>query len=251
MEYSKNGIIGFFDILGYKEILTNNEIAYTLQVIQEFFNSYEQKLINLHANQDPTSMMGSIRNLLNFSESAIFSDTILFCLPLGEDNSPICWITFLEACRNLCWDMFIKGIPLRGGIAIGEYFLKDRYIAGKPFIEAHNACSVQQWAGCAFTPSAANSLLLAKKKDITQIILNRAAIEYQVPIKSKTNNTNCFPSLALNWLNYSDSKEIFKNNSIANVILSKFNEHGKKITDTSVEEKVANTTKFLEYCNSI
>lgn len=112
----KNGIIGFFDILGYGSLLENNEpeeiyneIYPILENIQEYFKS-ELKIVKINRNR-VIDKKPEYKELIDGVDWLIFSDTILITFDTPQDNPENMrdiWSIFFTACGILQKKCFKK-----------------------------------------------------------------------------------------------------------------------------------------------
>lgn len=172
----------------------------------------------------------------------LISDSVIYCLPFGIYKSPVIWIGFLSICKAFMWRMFIEGLPVRCGIACGDYFVDDNVIAGKPIADACEVCNSQDWTGGSLSKSCVEEMNNLNRKEISTIMFDRLVIPYATPFKKNPEN-EC--QYAIDWIDYLELKE-YKNIDLKQLIVDKFSLHGKTISD-SVNIKIDNTYDFLNY----
>lgn len=129
MSTIREGFIGFFDILGYQNIIENKEIEEVAIIIFEIMNKLKESVKSAlkglipegESRQDFTVEMEKINWL-------IISDSILLSYEMDSKTSPSIKmykrITFLLHVAMLLRFTFNKGLPLRGAIDIGRFFIK-------------------------------------------------------------------------------------------------------------------------------
>ena len=231
-----NGLVGFFDILGYKSLLLNNETAQTVPIIRDAFIDVIAKL------KQATGMVGHIDDSLA-PKYIIFSDSILVHARLDVPKwKDLAMLFFLQACQQVVGRLFLEGLPLRGAIAIGEYCVQGvssvegSCFAGKPIVEARELSDALQLAGCAITPPAEEELLANQEA-------RNMLIQHLVPLKPQ-GKQNLF------MLDYSqDVKDrCCRDRCCRQWVIEQFEAHNKRV-GAEVIEKVNNTIEFLEECS--
>lgn len=219
------------------------------------------------------------QQFLSFTEvrTILFSDTIIFYeeSPKPEliskgiiDPSQF----MLKACTLLRL-AFEGGIPLRGAISFGEYYVHESAFLGKPIIEARNFEADQEWSGAALCKSAEDEYLRRLKifqgKPVAPLISSESIEDagpilphnfvtmnclYRYPIPCKGCDRD---GLALCWddsvytmsklrdrrpgierLNLRSKKQINKR------IEEKFSAHGKTL-DKKTKHMIKNSTNFI------
>ncbi|MHA2032708.1 MAG: hypothetical protein ACW99Q_25340, partial [Candidatus Kariarchaeaceae archaeon] len=169
----KTGLIGFFDILGYQQMLLNNEVERTSHLIVDVIANIPPEVVkNLLGDHSLIEEEGlKTRQYLDkfwtdiITEEIgwlLFSDSILVSLPLdlSEDRFfyGVRFFAFLHVCAFLTRQMFDKGLPLRGALSYGDFFIQDTYFAGQPIIESYQASESLELSGCVLTKSFENIL---------------------------------------------------------------------------------------------
>jgi hypothetical protein len=136
--------VGVFDILGFKNIISNTDNEYNLIYL-------ESQLNDLFEAIDKTYLAHG--NIEVFS----FSDTFII-LTKDLDISSYPW--FLLQCRELINRSIEIQLPLRGAISVGTIFeSRDPLIfLGSPFVEAYEYAEDQDWIGLLLTPTATDML---------------------------------------------------------------------------------------------
>jgi len=242
-EGPKEGIVGFFDILGYQSFLQNNSPEYAAKEVFSTLTHLDkeipQRLLDIGQKDLPLSPM----------EWLIFSDTILLTSPLKGDEEDMLhtWMDFIMASLVLNSRMFTFGLPLRGAITIGKYFVQGGCFAGKPIIEAYKLTQEIDLAACIISERASHYLssLLSKQNPEESpelfIFFRPAFIKYPVPKKNGRSED-------LNALNFAYSSDFGfrKNPDLHQVVLDCFWKHNKDISP-GAETKIQNTERFFRY----
>ena len=237
------GVVGFFDILGYQNLLEKNEpedIAQKVLPILTGLNASVSaemtKLGEVFRQMAESSMKDSIvklhKQIVDSIQWLIFSDTILLAMPM-EDNTktPPYWVTFFLACISIQTQMFRSGLPLRGAISFGKYFLKDTCFAGKSIIEAHQLCYQLELAACVLTEKVSREINKLKGDMRDTFFFN-----YLVPTKEGEMHLD---TLAAHYL-------VPSGKNIRSTIMECFWGHNKDIP-ISASAKVSNTEQWLTF----
>jgi hypothetical protein len=216
---SQTGFIGFFDLLGYKEFIRNNQLKEVVQKVRDI-------LLECQRSQKRNEAMEYLFDR-DICEHVIFSDTILIYSNTTSEPSATLFTSF---CAILVNGLFWEGFPVRGALAAGEFFVESKQgsisLAGAPIVEAHEVEECLDFAGCVVAPSA-------------EPFLKQKCFPYDVPIKGFQKQR----LFALNALSYSDDdREISRQ-----IVLDKFGAHNKRI-GVEVLPKINNTIIFLEAC---
>lgn len=123
--------VAFLDILGFKEIVENDNFEKINSLIGKYDKEYIMKLLNLGLDDinDEEDLAA------NYLKIVQFSDSIIVSVPSDVDYS---FDTLLVAVRDLIADCFIShGILLRGGITEGNFYINDNKIFGTALNEAY------------------------------------------------------------------------------------------------------------------
>lgn len=216
---NRTGFIGFFDLLGYSNLIRNTQLKETVQKVRSILlecQKSQKEIQNLEYLLDQ-----------HICEHVIFSDTILIYSNTTSGPSATLFTSF---CASLVNGLFWEGFPVRGTLAAGEFYVEAKQgsisLAGVPIVEAHELTECLDFAGCVVAPSA-------------ERFLSQKCFLYDVPIKG-FHKQKLF---TLNTLAYCDDvREISRQ-----VVLDRFGAHNKRI-GTEVLPKVNNTIIFLKAC---
>lgn len=220
------GFVGFFDILGYRRIAANNQIKKAAQVV-------EKVLKKVRESQAASDFVGKLIEQ-KFCRHVVFSDSIvIFSQQNDRTDKDTQRTMFTSICAGLVSSLFWEGLPVRGALALGEYYVKIQpesiCLIGKPIIEAYELADQINLAGCVVTPSA-ESAFSANSSHF---------IEYPVPIKGQQKQR----MLMLN--NYTNGWAVRKFSR--RVVLQKFSKYNKPV-GIEVLPKINNTLDFYEVC---
>lgn len=127
--------------------------------------------------------------------------------------------------------LFRTGLPLRGAIDFGRFFIQDTCFAGRPIINAYELCNTLELAACVLTPEASDRV----KAFLSGSGLNPFVSEYFVPTK---NGEFRF------FLTKTAVHE--KNIGLRQQVMKAFWGHGKDIS-IEAQRKALNTEQWLRY----
>ncbi|MGA9099650.1 MAG: hypothetical protein WB392_12045 [Methanotrichaceae archaeon] len=266
------GYFGLFDILGYSRMNEGNNLDSLIDIFTRNIVGVDQSAVTLAgaARQQQLFSFAEVKTIL-FSDMIIFYEESPKPELVGKgiiDPSQF----MLKACTLLRL-AFEGGIPLRGAISFGEYYVHERTFLGKPIIEARNFEVNQEWSGAALCKSAEDEYLrrlqIFQEKHVAPLISNGSRENvnpilphnfvtmdclYKYPIPCKESDRE---GLALCWddsvyimsklrdirpgierLNLKYKKQINKR------IEEKFSAHRKPL-DKKVKRMIKNTTDFI------
>lgn len=239
--------IAYFDILGFKEFIMNNEKAYVDRNFQHIFRESQtavsgEKYIDYNYGFAPDLNQAEV-NCLHFSDSIIFW-TI--------DNSEESFRKIIDVCYTFYWRCMQTTFPVRGCIVLGDiefhpfqiqgkngakFFNSSLY--GKGLIDAYQKAESQDWAGCFIDKSAIGSV---KDEIIYDLLYKNKIVYYAVPLKDGSTSYEHTIRIIGSRLN----NVAFRNLSKGVERLFTHHMSGKPLTE-SVIRKMNNTIKFLDY----
>ena len=254
------GIIGFFDILGYSNLLENNDIGPNTEEVIDI-------ILNAKSNIYKEYYTQSIKAKEIYDEYVryiVISDSILFySYYLNEDEIDVQWKYFLLYLNIFQKYMFDKGLPVRGVVNVGNYFIKENCFAGKTIIDAIKFSNRIKMAACALHEAASYELKnIDFSMNLPETDLSEITIDYPFIDDPLLNciSLNCphIPKEALarpphiikfpTFLNMMVLKVIDKNINLTNYVSNSFSKYNKKIDSNEVRDKIVATTNFLEAC---
>lgn len=239
--------IAYFDYLGFKEFIENNDLDYQKKVVNENFRDIEAALGH-----------GKLKNashgvVSDFSKSQIncinFSDTIVF---FTNDTTKTSLVEILKVAYEFNWKTNMFCFPVRGVILLDEmifinYEQKNEgggiyninSVYGKGLVKAYLRAEEQNWAGTVLDESFIDEI--TNKIQNSDGFLLPYAKKYMVPYKTDTDRGEEY---VLNIIEGELDEERFKNES--RLIKENFAQHNKSVSDNRVQQKIANTIRFLE-----
>lgn len=237
-----NGLVGFFDILGYQSFLENNSASDSALEVLRIINDVPQQ-----AKKLVQSAIGTEQYLLeigNALEHIVFSDTIVFTLPYPEkadDN----WIYSAQGYISFCSSalaskMFENGLPIRGVLHEGEFITQKHCLAGKAIVEAYQLCGKLNFAGLVLTSNLGDKIIASQLKGS----INNDSdflFSYLAPMKDDSEEK----LVHINWLKHLDDEHISQFEKEAeNYVMNSFWAHQKDCSRL-VDQKVHNTVKVM------
>lgn len=147
-------VVALFDVLGFENLLT-------LRGLDQMLDDYA-KLTAVVDRMDGCLCIRSVPNGDGTFSPAVgylvtahayFSDTIL----LWSDYDAFRFPAFCQMCSDFFCECIELGLPVRGGIAVGDTHLDadSGIFVGPPLVEAARVESAQMWIGISFGASFA------------------------------------------------------------------------------------------------
>jgi hypothetical protein len=187
--------VAFLDILGFKEMVKNNNI-------NQLFDIYKDFLLRMDTLLEFFESRFSSKDFRNTTVNSLFvSDNLILWT---EDFSQISLTKLTSIVSGLITESFVKGTPIRGSITTGEIAagstFRNQTIVGPGLVKSYELERIQEWAGCAISQECLdrfNSLSSepdGKKQDfLTDLSL---LVNYSIPTKSQRSKIKT----AVNWL---------------------------------------------------
>ena len=250
MEY-KNIYVAVCDILGFKDLIMNNDFETTRKIFEKFVSNLELavtggKAIQYNLEEGSIVVADSKEIKLNFN---LFSDTVVLWT---VDNSVRSFFDLLIGTANLFNSSMKYGLPLRGAISQGElmvnpYQLESEFnnfeniVYGKALIKAYQLEQDQIWSGCIIDPEFSQSSEIAISQIFKSKLHRDLYIFYNVPMKS----SGCRNHLTLNWVGWS-KESVISEDMISHSFIA-FN----KTMNSSVQIKLQNSLEYYRYSMKI
>lgn len=238
--------IAYFDYLGFKQFIDNNDLDYQHKIVTNNFRDIESALGQGKFKKAPHEV---IADLSNSKINCInFSDTVVFWT---NDDSEGSLIEILEVAHKFNWQAIDFFFPARGSVVYGEIVYVDfkqkneagglyniNSVFGKGLVKAHEKAEKQHWAGTVLDDTFIEELA-RRGYDIDNLLMPYAK-KYKVPYKNGYHNSEEF---AMCIIKGKLNEEAFKN--YGNGIRENFARHKKSVDSQDVQEKIENTIKFL------
>ncbi len=245
----KEVYLAYFDFMGFKEFINNNDDETLMRRMGHIFRDIETSL-GLGKYQEPRN--GVI--LADLSKSKLnclnISDTVLIWT---NDCSLESLLELIKVAYNFNWTENGYNFPVRGSVVkgkirevTGKNFNSEggsysvQCVYGKAIIDAHLKAENQNWAGTVIDESVVFDLKLTEKGEQ---LLNEVSLKYNVPYK-----TGKLEEYVLK-LKKGKLNEIALNNILSDIERI-FSMDNKEIND-SVKIKIDNTKQFLIDCKNI
>ena len=234
------GLIGFFDILGYQEIIANNAVVQAAEIIKGSLKGMPERaaaeMVQALKGGDPQRAAAALNQKM---KRLIISDTIILALPLESKdaiNSFELW-HFLSLSSYMLRRSFDAGLPLRGAIDYGEFYTEDYTFAGKPFVDSFSLARRLELSGCALTKALRSKIEEPTPSSVLSLVL----FPYTLPFNDGTEGDH----LVLDWLSpFPEWGE--KPQDLRQYIVSKFFSLNK-VVRKNVLPKLENTEIMLRY----
>ncbi len=253
---AKEGIVGFFDILGYQSFLENNEAGDAVNVVintladsPEKEGEFRSKYVSYVGDRMEKEIeKAHFQKLVKRTDHLVFSDTIL--LTLEQDSAADSamvkheWGFFTYQVKKITSELWSFGLPIRGCVTTGKYFVKRSCFAGKSIVDAYKTASSIDAAAVVFDKSAMKALIQALGKFPAEIAtLSNTLFEYPVPLKDGSLLKDCRVLDILSGWGSAGGE--FKRDAKA-IVTDCFWKHGKKITPKEYS-KLTNTELLFQH----
>lgn len=193
---TQEGMVAFMDILGYTSFLQNNEPEVAAQtVLNNLLNApksvddFFDKAIETVGGTNASEGAKFIKNQVDRQKWLIFSDTILVTSAYEPTDSAIekafGWSLFLQSLRMLYRHLFENGLPIRGGVCHGRFFIKNTCFAGRSIISAYQLANRLELSAIALDESAIEEVTKIDK-EAHSMMLPIHSVKYLVPTKNQT-----------------------------------------------------------------
>ena len=249
MNANDSGLIGFFDILGYTNIIENNQIEEVSRIVAEKLlkipESISEKIHEIGKEQPTKEFLKTFTSRVKW---VIFSDIILLALPTKLDKTleAFDYGFFLIACSSLQRMMFDAGLPTKGAISVGPFYIHERCFAGQPIIDCYKLTQDIDFAGCiiheSVIPQIENALRCETNPESkTKDVIDARLATYLAPLKNGVTKRCCCLSWGFGWDTFDSLK-----GDIRELVINSFGKHNKDIPP-EVYSKIENTEMFLRF----
>ena len=239
--------IAYFDYLGFKQFIENNDLQYQKRIIGNNFRDIENAL---GQGKMKEAKIGVIADLKDSRINCInFSDTIVFWT---NDDSEESLMEIIKVAYRFNLQTVMRFFPARGALVYGEIIYVDfkqhndagglyniNSVFGKGLVEAHEKAEKQHWAGTVIDSTLINELV--KRNYKVDSFLSPYSKKYKVPYKKEP---ELLEEYVLNIVKGDLNEDSLKNGK--DMIMRNFSNHNKSVDKQDVKEKIENTLKFLE-----
>jgi hypothetical protein len=243
--------IAYFDYLGFKQFIDNNDSDYQRKIMGNIFRDMDRALRQgVGQEYDSASKADYSMSRINCIN---FSDTVVFW---SNDNTEASLKEIIRVAYYFNWQSNIFRFPVRGSVVYGdvEYQGFERKngndaifninsVYGKGLVRAHEKANNQHWAGTVLDVSFTGELV--KRGYNLNICLQRYAKLFKVPYKNgyikHEEYVMCLIQGGLDRFSFQNYEKGIREN---------FANHNKSVDNNDVMEKLENTLRFLaSFCN--
>jgi hypothetical protein len=187
---SEQGMVAFLDILGYSNFLENNEPEQAANTVLQTLLDLPKTILDLELTiMKHTETKDDIAAHLKKFKWAIFSDTIVLTNAYMANDSTITkgerWIMFMLNLTTVFSHLFVHGLPVRGAVCFGDYFVTQQCFAGRPIVKAHRLATRLDLAAIVFDDSAKHELQKSSEADESIArAMEIISLDYLIPMKN-------------------------------------------------------------------
>lgn len=184
--------IAYFDLLGFKQFILNNDSNHTRTRLGHVLRDLETSLSRGIYKDHPKGLIADLKK--STIKCLNISDTIMLWT---QDDSPESVKEFLDVCYGLNWRLNTYNFPIRGIMVYDEFEMiignevsegngmyNVNIMYGKGLVYAHGKCENQSWAGCSIDSSLENFIVEIGQEDW----LKEFALKYMVPYTKPVEN---------------------------------------------------------------
>jgi len=245
----KTGIIGFFDVLGYRSFVHNSTPECSEKIVDFMANLKENAKDFMMKFFSPDKIDKSKEEFVDLVNILVFSDTILLYVEFDDDNDKQISIKYnlMHMFVLYLWkSLFEFGLPLRGVIHKGGFMVKNQCFAGKAIVEAYDLAQDLDLAVAAYSTEALNDFIKSVKQSnntYTWNLLVSHIFPYLAPRKrEQQEKIFVLNPYAIIIPEVSDEDEL--NRDVRQYIINSFLMHNKVIS-VSAQSKVNNTEDYF------
>lgn len=184
MSHKQTRCIVHFDILGFSG-LVKNDSRKAWEILNNFY------LLISRITQQEIHIAHTTQKITSRCKTVFFSDTLI--IYTEQDGFEDMFTVFMSATNIFFHAMLLFGIPLRGGIAHGDFFVdtsKSLYM-GMPLINAYKTGEETRWLGFVVEDDV-YELILRKRPEIRN---EQYFVEWNVPLKDEKTKKR----IVVNW----------------------------------------------------
>lgn len=238
------GLVGFFDILGYQNLLERNEpeqiaaevlpilLGLPDKVTRQLTDGLDSLAKTKHGKQTVSHIVSSMKLLS-------FSDTILMTLPVDQEKYQVIgWMIFLLAAGIVQVELFEAGLPTRSAIDYGKFFTKDTCFAGRTIVNSYQLSAQIEMSACVLSEAATEELRRIEQK-CQDKRFEDFVFNYLVPLKEGERHMPVVRFIPTSITESNTHK----------LVMKAFWGNGKDISK-SVHSKIMNTEQWFEFVMS-
>lgn len=244
----KEVYLAYFDFMGFKEFIEQNEDDHTINRMGHIFRDIEMSLSQGNYHEPSNGIILSDTSKSNINCLNI-SDTVLFWT---NDCTYDSLKELIEVSYEFNWREVTYNFPIRGALVKGkirEVSGKQKSITGgsysvqclygKGLIKAHLKAENQNWSGTVIDESVI--LDLNELKNGIDF-LSKYAIRYKVPYKKEEFLEDEYVFKLTKEINNQET-----NKNLKEKIKRVFSLDNKSIDSDSVQKKIKNTQRFIDF----
>jgi hypothetical protein len=184
--------IAMLDILGFRQLVKTRRLSWLVDQLDFLFAAAEPK----EASCGLLSADDRVRERDLTLGHLHFSDTLmLWTPPMDTEDGDFNVLAFSHICNtvaNLIALALINGVPLRGGLALGECYINPakQLAVGQPIVDAYLLEQEQEWLGAAVSTEQ-----LCEPSAYEHLDEGCGLVRYDVPTKT----TPSHELFALDW----------------------------------------------------
>ena len=238
------GIIGYFDIMGYQNFLTNNKIEDCINIIEEILIKIPDEIKNDYFNFNLKNDLERFINDYFHSHLNIsfISDTIIFFFDfetIKKEELSVLLNQILFYLVIFTRLSFEKGFSMRGYIDYDSFYYNNdknkNIIAGESIVNCHKETSKLNFSGLIIGDKLINFCTELSDGYINQLFDRKLIKKYKV----NTKNGEEYRHVA-NFILGADHGDIVQ------YVFESFHKHNKEIND-EVMAKIKNTEKLIRH----
>ncbi|WP_368293694.1 hypothetical protein [Dehalobacter sp. TBBPA1] len=245
--------LAFFDILGFRNLVNNHNLSDITSLMNDVFRSV-LRFSNSVYDEDGVALSEQMVSFLQFSDSIVFYTT-------GTKKEE--FSRLVHVCKVFVYSCFVAGIPIRGSISKGEFYVDNDLFFGKALIEAYENGERQQWVG-AFINNSCVKYIQEYYSDALDFLQKKGyLVRGDIPIKVGVIQDQYI----INWAN-EDFLDVLKTPARIRVFFMSMDVYkwmdktgpldpativdlSQFPVDESVERKISNTIAFWEEARNL
>ncbi len=239
--------IAYFDYLGFKQFIENNDLEYQKRIVNNNFRDMETALSQEKRTEGNRGVIADLSahkiNCINFSDTVVY---------WSNDDSDSSLAEILKVAYIFNWQTTLHFFPARGALAFGEIEYVDfvhknsnggiynlNSLFGKGLVIAHEKAESQQWSGTVLDITFTEEI--ERRGFVLETLLKPYAKKHKIPYK---NNPPQVEEYALRLIKPPLNQVAFQN--LSGLIRDNFAKHNKETSSDDVQIKIDNTLNFLK-----
>jgi len=235
------GIVAFLDILGYQNFIDNNSVEMAVDILTKVFTGLKEASLSDYKNKWAKSGSPARRRFEDVIIQTL-SDSIIIHLSTPQEAVSVDdWMTMLQTVRMIHRRLFDNGFPSRGTVASGQYFFRDGFLVGRPFMDSYRLTQSLEFASVVLMPEASTRIKQDFKRQDFNLGSFAGGVDFLAPLKqNREQKLFCLCPLRKSEIGTEVCRDI------AGLVHRSFWHH-KKDVPADVDAKINNTIKFWRY----